>query len=77
MILSLFSITNFEIEPNECGAYHLETSNMIEYDQLTTTYAKIEDSPHHQLSTSPLLSSQSPQSPLFQEESTSIYKSLI
>ena len=62
--LSLFSATNFEIELNECGTNQLETSYVIEHYQQTTRYAKIEDSPHRQLSISPPSSSQSPRSPL-------------
>ena len=77
--LSLFSITDFEIELNECGAYHLETCNMIAHDQVTTMYANVGDSPHHQLPISPPSSSQSHQSPLTQEDraSTIIYENLL
>ena len=49
---------------------------MIEHDQLTTIYAIVENSPDHQLFPPPPSSSQSPQSRLFQEESTSTYESL-
>ena len=65
-----------EIELNKCSTYQLETCNIIEHDQLTTIYAIVENSPHHQLSTFPPSPLQSPQSPLIQEESTSIYESL-
>ena len=73
---SLFSIIDFEIDLNECSTYRLEICNMIEHDQLTTIYAIVENSPDHQLSAPPPSSSPSSQSPLFQEESTSIYESI-
>ena len=55
------------------------THNFIEYDQLATVYAKIEDLPHHQLSTPPSILSLSPQSPLSQEEKASalIYETIM
>ena len=71
-------MTDFEMM--ECTAYQSANGhNTVVYDQLITSYRRIEDSPHHQLSTPPPSSSPSPQPPLSQEERTTtiIYETII